>query len=104
MWKVISDKNKLPIKISGLPALSSFVFCDNDHLKYKTFITQEMLKIGILASNVFYTSTAHTDSHFETYFDALNDIFFRLKSLERSGSIDELLETEVCHAGFGRMN
>ena len=104
MWKEISDKNQLPIKISGLPALSSFVFCHHDHLKYKTFITQEMLKLGILASNIFYISTAHTDSHFKIYFDALNDIFYSLKSLERSGSIDELLETEVCYAGFGRMN
>lgn len=103
-WKLISKKNNLPIKISGLPALSSFTFCNSNHLKYKTYITQEMLELGILASNVFYTSTAHTDNHLANYFDALNDIFYRLKVSEDTGSVDELLKVEVCHSGFGRMN
>ena len=35
----------------GIPAFS---FNSQNNLKYKTFITQEMLKSNILASNVIY--------------------------------------------------
>ena len=43
-WKQIANKNDLEIKLTGLASLCSFVFNSKNHLKYKTFITQEMLK------------------------------------------------------------
>ena len=39
--------------------------------KYKSFITQEMLKKGFLASTHFYACTEHSDEHFRKYFEAL---------------------------------
>ena len=103
-WNTLADKHKLAIEVFGIPALSSFVFSSNDHLKYKTYVTQEMLKEGILASNVFYISAAHKKKHFDIYFEKLDDIFYNLSSLQNSGRIDELLDQEVCKSGFGRLN
>jgi hypothetical protein len=74
-------------------------------LKYKTFITQEMLKKGFLASTNFYASIAHSDSDFESYFQELNIIFNVINNCETGLlNINELLEGPVCHSGFKRLN
>ena len=46
--KHLQIEYNLKIQISGIPALSSFSIISNDWLKYKTFITQEMLKKNFL--------------------------------------------------------
>ena len=43
-WKTLARSNNLQIKFSGLPSLGSFTLLSSDALKYKTFISQEMLK------------------------------------------------------------
>ena len=53
-WQKIAKRNNLDIEISGIPALSSFSIRSNNWIKYKTFITQEMLKSNILASNAIF--------------------------------------------------
>ena len=58
-WKQIANKNDLEIKLTGLASLCSFVFNSKNHLKYKTFITQEMLKKNILATTSVYVSIKH---------------------------------------------
>ena len=42
-WRDLFKKEKLDVKINGIPCLANFTFVNN-HQKYKTFITQEMLK------------------------------------------------------------
>ena len=41
----LAAENNLKINVYGLPAISSYSF-SNNHLKYKTFLTQEMMKKG----------------------------------------------------------
>ena len=67
-WKKLAKKYNFDIKINGFPAIPSFVFENKNHLKFKTFITQEMLKKNILASNFIYLSCSHTDKQIEKYF------------------------------------
>ena len=104
-WKKIADNNNLSITISGISALSSFNFESKNNLKYKTLITQEMLKKSILASNSIYTSVAHTNECLDKYTEHLNEIFSMIKKCE-SGvkNIDTLIEGPVCHDGFYRLN
>ena len=105
IWSDIADDNNLSINISGLSSLSSFNFISKNNLKYKTLITQEMLKNGILASNSVYTSIAHTNECLVKYSDNLNKIFKIIKSCEkRVKNIDKLIEGPVCHNGFYRLN
>jgi glutamate-1-semialdehyde aminotransferase len=107
-WNKIAEDNNLKINVSGIPSLSFYNINTNDpedFLKYKTFITQEMLKKGFLASNNFYASIAHSDLNMEQYFEALNSIFKIIKKCEDGYlNIDSLLEGPVCHAGFKRLN
>lgn len=104
-WKKLANDYKLEIKVSGLDAISTYSFKSKDHLKYKTYITQEMLKKGFLASTNFYASTAHNNSHLSSYFNALNEVFKKISECERDIiKIDELLETTICHGGLNRLN
>jgi glutamate-1-semialdehyde aminotransferase len=104
IWKSVSDQHKVPINLSGIPALSTFSFRENA-LKYKTYLTQAMLEKGILASTHFYSSTAHKKQHLERYSNELTDVFHTLSQCEQDRmNIDELLQGSVCHGGFTRLN
>ena len=103
-WRVLAAKHGLPIQTSGLPALTGFSFPVRDMLKYKTLITQEMLKRGFLASNLVYVCTEHTPAIVDQYFEALDPLFALIRECEDGRPIDPLLEGPVCHAGFKRLN
>jgi glutamate-1-semialdehyde 2,1-aminomutase len=104
-WNELAEKHDLKIMISGIPSLSTYSFVSDDAVKYKTFITQEMLKVGFLASTNFYASIAHKEEHFETYFSSLDKIYKVIAACENGHkNINDLLEGPVCHAGFKRLN
>ena len=103
-WETIALSNGLDIHISGLPALTSFSFKSTKGNAYKTFMTQEMLKNGFLASTGCYVCTAHTDSILNQYFDALAQVFKVIAECEDGKPIEDLLEGPICHTGFNRLN
>jgi glutamate-1-semialdehyde 2,1-aminomutase len=103
-WQALAHKHGLQLQLSGLPALIGFSFAGADNLKYKTLITQEMLKKGYLATNAVYVCTEHTPEVVDGYFEALDPVFGLIKECERGRSVDDLLEGPVCHAGFKRLN
>ena len=104
-WNELAENHDLKIIISGIPSLSTYSFLSDDALKYKTFVTQEMLKMGFLASTNFYASIAHKKEHFDAYFVALDKVYKLIAACENDHkNIDELLEGPVCHAGFKRLN
>ena len=102
--RALAKKHDLPIKVHGIPALTNFGFPLRDALKYKTLITQEMLKKGILATTIIFVCTEHTPALVDQYFEALDPIFALIKECESGRSVDDLLEGPVCHAGFKRLN
>jgi glutamate-1-semialdehyde 2,1-aminomutase len=103
-WKALAAKHDLPLDVNGMPALISFGFRLPDALKYKTLITQEMLKQGYIASNAVYVCIDHTPTIVDGYFEQLDPIFALIKECEDGRSVDDLLEGPVCHAGFKRLN
>lgn len=105
VWKKIAEENKINITVSGIPALSTFSFDYPDTLKYKTLLTQEMLKKNILASALFYAAITHTDQQIEEYANELNNVFKIISDcILGKANIDELLNGPVCHSGFKRLN
>ena len=104
-WKYLANLHGLDITLAGIPALSTYSFNSKDALSYKTLITQEMLKKGILASTNFYASTAHSNVEFEIYFNVLDEIFAKISKCE-AGDINtrDLIEGPICHSGFKRLN
>jgi glutamate-1-semialdehyde aminotransferase len=104
-WTSLASKYGLSITISGIPAMASYKFNSENFLKYKTLISQEMLKKGVLASTIFYACTEHKDEHINHYLFHLDEVFSKIAKCESEIlDINNLLENPVCHAGFKRLN
>ena len=104
-WKEFGIKNNLKIDVQGLPALASFSIVSDDWIKYKTFITQEMLKQKILATNALFMSVKHSDKIINNYLEILEEIFQKISLFEKGDlRIDDYLEVPVCQTGFQRLN
>jgi len=104
-WQELADAHGLKIAIAGLPSLSTYSFRSDNAQKYKTFITQEMLQKGFLASTNFYASIAHRQEDIDRYFAALDGVYKTIADCESGEKdIDQLLLGPVSHAGFSRLN
>ena len=104
-WEIIAKRNKINIQIFGLPALSSFTIKSKDWIKYKTFISQEMIDSNILASNAIFVCTKHDKKTLNLYYNKLDEIFRNIEKFEnKSLDINQYLKTEVCQVGFKRLN
>lgn len=103
-WQELADKYKLDILTWGLPALSGFTFSSKNAQSYKTYVTQEMLKKGFLASNSIYVCTEHSQELIDMYFAELDPIFSVIKDCEEGRDISDYLEGPVSHSGFKRLN
>jgi len=103
-WKKIAKKNNLKIIIKGIPALCSFYFESKNNNAYKTYITQEMLKYGFLATNVVYLSTAHSKLIIDKYLKKMNIIFKEIREFEDGKDVYSYLETQLATESFSRLN
>jgi glutamate-1-semialdehyde aminotransferase/spore coat polysaccharide biosynthesis protein SpsF (cytidylyltransferase family) len=103
-WQALAEKYELQIEIGGLPALVNFNIPVDNWLKYKTLITQEMLKKGFLAANSVYVCTEHTNEIIDEYFEYLDPVIATVSDCENGRNVDVLLEGPVCHSGFKRLN
>ena len=103
-WLQIAKKNKIKIRIQGIPSLSSFVFQSKNHQAYKTYITQEMLKKGFLATTTIYVSTSHTKKTINKYLKYLEKIFLIISKCEKGDDIHRHLHTKVSETDFARLN
>ena len=100
-WMKLAKLHSLKIKIQGLDALPNFYFESHNHNLYKTFISQEMLKKKILASNVIYTCIDHNKKTLENYYDTLDEIFKKIKKCENGQeSIHNLLNSNEAITGL----
>lgn len=104
-WEALAASHELDITVSGIPAMTTYGFNSENAALYKTFITQEMLKKGFLASTNFYACTQHTQAHLDAYFNALDPIYKTIRKCE-TGNMDvqDLLDGPMCHGGFKRLN
>ena len=104
IWERMAAKHKLQVKLSGIAALSSFAIEGVDPVKYKTLITQEMLKKGFIANTTFYAALSHTRELIESYELGLDGIFASIAECESGRTVDELLECPKSQVGFRRLN
>lgn len=103
-WAKSAQNHGLSIHISGIDPLAHFEIESDDPLAVKTFITQEMLRRGFLASTALYASAAHTDEIINSYLEALDEVFSLIaEAFSKDQDIRELLEGPVCHSGFERL-
>jgi len=102
--KDLAKYHDLKVNFFGIDPLPSFAFDSPNNLLYKTYMTQEMLKTGFLASNIFYVCIEHTPKIVREFLDALDPIFKKIKECEEGLNILPLLDGPVCHSSFARLN
>ena len=98
-WISLSKKYNVPIKVMGTNAIPSFEFMNN-HSERKTFLTQEMLKNKILATNMIYINIFHNKINIKKYTKVLDKIF---KDISKK-NIKKILKSRVCFKPINRIN
>ena len=99
IWKDLSKKNNIPIKVMGSNALPSFLFSHN-HDKRKTFLTQEMLKNKIIATNSIYVTIHHNKENIKRYIKILDKVFYDISKK----NIKTILKSKICFKPINRVN
>ena len=101
-WKQLSQKYNLDLDIVNLDSLPMFIFKENHELK-KSYIIEEMLKAGILASNMVYVSISHTNKVLNIYFKELEKIFYNLSTFSSNDLKKKLIKVKILKH-FKRIN
>jgi glutamate-1-semialdehyde aminotransferase len=105
LWMSLLKNNKIKGQINGMDSIPSLSFDGKNNIKYKSFITQEMLKKNILASNMVFTSILHKDNYLKIYKEAIIPVFEKIKNFEYNNeNIDDYLKGNESNSGFKRMN
>jgi glutamate-1-semialdehyde aminotransferase len=102
-WKAAADRAGLAITVTGIPPLGHFSFSYNNGLAIRTLFTQMMLEKGFLATNAFYATYAHQNTHIESYLAAVERSFEFLAKAVEQGKLEELLKGPIAHSGFQRL-
>ncbi len=100
----IAKKQKIKIKVSGLPAIINFsVENDSDNI-IKTYITQEMLKKGFIFNGAIYLCINHNKKILNKFFYHLNNVFHSININKNTLNLKKLLDGPVSHNTFRRLN
>lgn len=104
-WIQIANNVDLDIKISGIYPIQNYSFVHKDNLKFKTLVTQEMLKRGFLSTPLIFTCINHSHELIQKYLQELHSCFESVKKCQDNPKlIDRILRGPVCHNGFKRLN
>lgn len=99
----IADRESVPLKLSGYPAMTFFGFEHPEGLAFQTLLTVRMLRHDILAGGAFYPSLAHTPQHVEQYLAAAEEVFAELGQAVKKGDVASRIGGPVRHSGFARL-
>jgi glutamate-1-semialdehyde aminotransferase len=102
-WTDLAAKHHLAAHVSGIFPLSHIEFEYKNPLVMKTLFTQLMLERGFLATNAYYASYAHKDTHIKAYLEAVDECFGIMSKAAAQGNAEEHLKGPVCHSGFRRL-
>lgn len=102
-WKSAAERHRLRCVVTGIPPLAHFTFDYENRQAMRTLFTQEMLQKGFLATDAFYPSYAHKDSHLKNYLTALDETFSFISRANEQNRVGELLKGPVAHSGFQRL-
>ena len=97
----ISLKNRIKIKLNDSISIISFsIIGKYQHIIYKNFISQEMLKKNIIFSDTVYISVAHNKKIVDQILKELNIIFRKIKKYETQENLFIQLEQDISGINF----
>jgi glutamate-1-semialdehyde aminotransferase len=82
-FSLILNKHCISGEIIGTGSLLKFIIYKLDDNSLKKVFATEMLKEGMLASNVIYLSTAHTKTLLKKYLTSINKALLKLKEMKK---------------------
>ncbi|EDZ62404.1 Glutamate-1-semialdehyde 2,1-aminomutase [Sulfurimonas gotlandica GD1] len=88
--------------LMGMPSAISMLIKEKDSAILKTVFIQEMLKRGYLASTTIYVSYAHKKKVVDKYLNDAKEVFKYISN--NRNNLKDLLDDEVSHSGFQRLN
>ncbi len=104
-WTRLVEKYNLDASIFGIKSMIKIKLLDGNNQIFKTFLTQEMLKEGYLATTQFNASIAHSDEIIRNYLICLDRIFFKYSQTISEGKpLLSLIENELANSDFKRLN
>ncbi len=103
-WVKLAKKNNLEIIVSDSEFIPSFNFAKDKKNIYKNFITKEMLKYNILASNYIFVSIYHTNKKLDKYFKILDIVFRKINLFENNQYDIKPNQLILKRAFFKRLN
>ncbi len=101
-WEHGAAEHGVEIHTAGIDPMCHFTF-DREHPAAKALFVQEMLGQGILASNLFYATAAHTRDHVERYARATDRSFGRIAKAMEKGTLEKELAGKPAAATFARL-
>jgi len=102
-WRSAADRAGISISVTGIPPLGHFSFDYENGQAIRTLFTQMMLEKGFLATNAFYATYAHQDSHIESYLATVGEMFGFLAEAIEKGKVEDHLKGPIAHSGFRRL-
>ena len=103
-WKIIAQKNQLPIEVFGLDGIPKFKFIHKDSNFLKTILSYEMLKRGFLASTAIYLSYAHSNKIIKKYLKNLDEVFKKISTIVKKDTYKKIYKIKEAKKDFGRLN
>ena len=81
--------------------MPKFEFDHEDKEIFTTFLSQEMLKKNILATNFIYFCINHNENIMKKYYECLDEVFFKIsKNIKENISTKNLLEGPIKTSGL----
>ncbi len=102
-WRDLAAKHNLEIEVTGIPPLGHFEFKYHNKQVLKTLFTQFMLEKGFLATNSFYASFAHQETHVQKYLESVNRAFKFISNAIKEKNAEKFLKGPISHSGFARL-
>ncbi len=103
-WGEIFKKYNYDVEISGLKSIPSFIFLKKNKER-TTFISQEMLKKGIMCGSLLYVSVAHKDNLIDNYLKQFEKVVSQMKKIENKKiDLKKKLLGPIKSESFKRLN
>ncbi|MDY6793309.1 MAG: aminotransferase class III-fold pyridoxal phosphate-dependent enzyme [Thermodesulfobacteriota bacterium] len=103
-WNELGAKYELPVHVGGLQPMGHFSIDHEKFFALKALYVQKMLDQGILASNLFYVTHAHTEEHVYRYLRATDKAFKVIAESIQCDDIESRLRGKPAQSGFKRIN
>ena len=102
----LSKKYKINLKLNHSLSIINFKISGKyDHIVYKNYISQEMLKKNFICNDTIYVSVAHTKQIINKYLKEIELIFKKISIYEKKEVLFSKLEQDISNVNFfNRLN